>query len=403
METEDACFFDRLPSAMRDSFLQQAFKLLDQHHQLQVVPLVCRLWQQLVPSTCTSLKIKVMDCGAAVDIKSWLRKVKPPLESIELEIGDSEWMEVEVRELLEVVCEKVSLRSLKVDDLIAVDSDISLSSLTNLTSLDLHGFNLGIQTRDSVLLLTQLRHLKLIDMGIKQEALLSLLQGLASSTLHLTTLDILSGTTLTNPQQLLPLTSLRSLKHLGLNYIAVEAEGMTALNHLPITSIRVIIKDGQVRDVCSWLQGGGVKLDTLNLTGDIFEPLPLLDVELLMSHLRTCVPQLQSLSVLCMTQLNHSTGLAGLTQLTKLLVHMSDVDDVALLRLCALTGLRELDISNNRVAGAGGSFLSLASSLQQLTRLDTQAHLVAKQAFGSRVVEASGWRLTLRPGVPADG
>jgi hypothetical protein len=44
---------------MRDSFLRQAFKLLDQHDQLQVVPVVCRLWYQLVPSTCSSLEVKV--------------------------------------------------------------------------------------------------------------------------------------------------------------------------------------------------------------------------------------------------------------------------------------------------------------------------------------------------------
>jgi hypothetical protein len=406
MGAEDACSFDRLPFAMRDSFLQQAFKLLDQHHRYGVVPLVCRLWSQLVTSTCSCLDVKVTDNPAAKGLASWLERHNPPLESIHLDIEDAELMP-KLKKLLKVVCTKTSLQSLRIDLYEPVFPKIPLSSLTNLTSLELHSCSLGRTTLESVLLLTQLRHLKLDDPRLKEIAFIAFVRGIARSLLHLTTLDLCANFMPLRPNQLLPLTSLRCLKTLQLNTTTVEAEGIAVLNQVPIISLGISIRVDEVGDVCSWLQGGGDKIETLHLFGVGFhticlQPLALPDVELLMSHLRTCAPQLRSLSLCCLTQAGHCTGLAGLTQLTRLGVY-SEFDDAALLRLSALTGLRELDARYNQVRW-GESFLCLASSLQQLTRVDFQssseAHEAAKLASGSRVAEVFGRRLMLRP-VPA--
>jgi hypothetical protein len=406
---------------MRDSFLQQAFKLLDQHHQCGVVPLVCRLWYKLVPSTCSSLDVKVNYYGAAAVLTSWLERHNPALESVHLEILYPDVVR-ESSELLEMVCSRFSLQSLKIDDTAVNDStalcmSIPLSPLTNLTSLELRRFDLDVSTLDAVPLLTQLRHLKLDTKSpASKEALLASLHDVAGSLLHLTSLDLNVETTTTKPHQLLPLTSLRGLKDLRLKNMGVEAQGIAVLSPLPITSIMVVVKGGEVGDVCSWLQEGGGMINTMHLLGDRYMPwLP--EVELLMSHLGTCAPQLQSLSVSYMNALCDSTGLAGLTQLTRLAVYCN-FDDTALLRLSALTGLRDLDIRYSQVTGAGYSFDWLASSLHQLRRINYEcspsgadARAAAELAFGSRVAEVSTgygyrcskWTMMLRPGVPASG
>jgi hypothetical protein len=405
MDAKDACFFDRLPFAMRDSFLRQAFKLLDQHHQLKVVPLVCRLWYQLVPSTCSSLEVKMTDSAAAKGFASWLERQNLPLESIDLEIAGPEMMLDEAEKLEKVVCNQVSLRNLKINVSEFAICNISLSPLTNLTSLELHSFQMGRITLKSILLLTQLRHLKLVDFYQGEEDLSAFVHGVAGSLLHLTTLDLSGKIMPPRPQQLLPLTSLRGLKDLRLSYLGVEAESVAVLKQLPITSAAVNIRAGEVGEVCSWLQGGGSKIHVLELSGDSLEQLSLPEVELLMSTLRTCAPQLQSLSLSHLHQLCHSTGLASLTQLTRLMVFDCRFDDVALLRLSALTGLRELSSTFNQVTGPGGSLHCLASSLQQLTCLEMQesseAYMAAELAFGSRVIAFSQGRLMLRPGSSA--
>jgi hypothetical protein len=412
MDAEDACLFDRLPSAMRDSFLQQAFKLLDQHHQCGVVPLVCRLWQQLVPSTCSSLQVKVMDRLACKGATSWLEKHNPPLESLELKIERSIYMPDEARKLLQVVYSKVSLRNLKIDAVFYKEKkeeesalcSLALSSLTNLTSLEVQTYDLGKTTLASLLLLTQLRCLSFDDEEFYKVK--ALLQRVSSSLLQLTTLELRVKTSITEPQDLLPLTALHNLEDLQLPYLGVEAKGIAMLNQLPITSIKVVVAgDGGVQDVCSWLQECGGKINTLHLVEGYYTPLPLPELELLMSHLRTWAPQLRSLSVDEMTLIRYSTGLASLTQLTRLAVYDLRFDDAALHRLSALTGLRELEMGLNEVTGAGGSFECLASGLQQLTRLDVlslaPADDAAEEAFRPRVVDVLGGRLMLRPGVTA--
>jgi hypothetical protein len=312
----------------------------------------------------------------------------------------------EVEKLLKVVYTKVSLRSLEIEYVHATDSSTQLSSLTNLTSLKLHSLGLNSTILESIFLLTQLRHLKLEDVYLKDAALVAFVRGVAGSLLHLTTLQLGAELMSIEQQQLLPLTSLRGLKDLRLSYLGVEAEGVAVLKQLPITSAEVNINAGEVGEVCSWLQGGGSKINALELLGDSHEQLSLPEVELLMSTLRTCAPQLQSLSLSHIHQLCHCTSqLASLTQLTRLTVLGCKFDDAALLSLSALTGLQELSIRFNKVTWAGG-FECLASSLQQLTHFELQqsstTHEAAERAFGSRVIEASRGCLTLKPGIPAD-
>jgi hypothetical protein len=404
MDAEDACFFDRLPFAMRDSFLQQAFKLLDQRHRLLVVPLVCHLWYQLVPSTCTSLKLEHLSGGAASEgLTSWLEGHNPSLESIDLKIVSTKEM-VATSELLERVCSKVSLRSLKIDW--GVEIKNSLSSLTNLSSLQLHSFGLGSTTLDSILLLTQLRQLKLGGFYVKGAALVHLVCGIASSLLHLTTLHLVGPLRSTEQQQLLPLTSLRSLKDLRLRLLDMESEGVAVSVQLPITSAEVNIPAGEVGALCSWLKGGGGKINELDLDSYYSDSWSLPELELLMCHLHTWAPQLRSLSLSRMDQLHHSTGLVKLTQLTRLVVFHCNLEYAGMMRLSALTSLQELSLEYNQVLGAGGSFECLASSLRQLTRLDLKepcsASIAAEAAFGSRFVRfVPLYCFMLRPGIPA--
>jgi hypothetical protein len=351
--------------------------------------------------------VKVNKDDAVKCFRSWLQRLNPPLESIELELetclGEADLMPDEAEKLLEVVCTKVSLRSLKLYDRVAVYINVPLCSLTNLTSLELRCHDLGRIRLDSVLLLTQLRHLKLHDTYLGGDPLTAFVRGVASSLLHLTTLELC--TDLIKPQQLLPLTSLRGLEELGLSHMGVEAAGIAVLSQLPITSIMVRVTAGAVGEVCSWLQTGGSKIISLELSGRSLPPrLSLPEVELLVSQLRTWAPQVRSLSISDMAQLNYSTGLPRLTQLTRLEVFNCDLNDAALLRLSALTGLRALEIRCSQVRGGGGSFEGIASSLQQLTYLgfqdSLQAEMAARRAFGSRVIYNSWKGLMLRPGVP---
>jgi hypothetical protein len=406
MVAMEACFFDSLPPAMRDSFAQQAFKLLDQHHRLRVVPLVCHLWRQLVPSTCSSLEVKVRNQVAAKGFASWLELYHIPLESIDLNlISYSYWssMVAEGDKLLEVVCGIVSLRSLKIHAPDASDSNFYLPSLTQLTSLTRLSLSLGVTACKALVLPTQLKHLHLkpCDAG----DMLAWLGDVVSSLAHLTTLELAVGSGPIKPQQLLPLTTLRSLRDLQLPDTSLMAEGIAVLNQLPITDVKLEVNGhGEVGEMCSWLKRGTGSLITLDLSGDAGDSLQ--EAELLLSHLRTLAPQLRSLGVFCMCQLSQSTGLAGLTQITRLAVCMH-CDDACLGRLSALTGLQELDLEGSTTTGATECvFECLASSLQQLTALvlnddATSAHETAKRAFGSRVSNTHKWGLTLKPGVPA--
>jgi hypothetical protein len=415
MDAEGTCLFDSLPFAMRDSFLQEAFKLLDQHHRLKVVPLVCHLWRQLVPSTCSSLDVEVRDHVAAKGLASWLERYHIPLESIDLDF-DSYWssMVAEGNKLLEVVCGIVSLRSLKIDALNASDGNFHLPSLTQLTSLTM--LSLSLDGRHgtactSLVLPTQLRHLELSAWWCKDDDY-AWLGDVVGTLVHLTSLDLdLSGGGPLNPQHLLPLTALRGLVDMGFTDTPLQAAGISVLHQLPITNVELCADPGDVLDMCSWVRKGGGTLRTLHLMGDADESLE--ELELFLSDLRTFAPQLRQLDLGCMRQLGHSTGLAGLTQLDWLDVIM-DCNDAGMHSLQALTGLEDLKMDTRQRTGAAGwPFESLASSLQQLTFLGLPddvyddyddmalAHEAAKRAFGSRVVESDSESLTLKPGVPA--
>jgi Leucine-rich repeat (LRR) protein len=409
MDTEDACLFDRLPFAMRDSFLQQAFKLLDQRHRLKVVPLVCHLWYQLVLSTCTSLEVKHVCGEAAEGLASWLEGHNPSLESLNLEIVDPDELNA-TSELLDMVCSKVSLQSLKVDYGREIDSNVTLSSLTNLTSLELKNCSFGSITPNSTFLLTQLRQLKLEGCGyLKDAALVALVRGITGSLLHLTTLQLGADLPCDQQQQLLPLTSLGGLEDLRLSHLlGVGSEGVAVLKQLPITSAVVSIRGDEVGVLCSWLQGGGGKINALDLSRKCYKhSLSLPEVELLMCHLHTWAPQLRSLSLSQMDQLCHSTGLVKLTQLTRLKVFDCKLEDAGMIRLSALTSLQELSLEYNEVLGSGGSFNCLASSLRQLTRLDLNepfsARKAAEAAFGSRFARLRPyiWLINAETGDPS--
>jgi hypothetical protein len=413
MDAEDACFMDRLPFAMRDSFLQQAFQLLGQHERFKVVPLVCHLWRQLVPSTCSSLVVKVRDDVAAKSFTSWLERHHTPFQSIGLNFECySYWpggySMAEGYKLLEGVCSKVSLRSLSIYAVDASNRNLHLSSLTNLTNLETLSLTLGGTACKSLVLPTQLRHLTLIALRVRYHEY-AWLGDVVGSLVHLTVLQLSLDNDVVKPQQLLFLTKLGGLINLNLADTTVQAEGIAALRQLPITNVMFnFIRHDDVGEICSWLKGGRGRLITLELIGGAGESLQ--EVELLLSHLSTFEPQLQELGIYCMEQLGHSTGLAGLTQLTRLTVDMdwdiADWDDAGMRCLSALTGLQELMMLYDTTEAAGWQFECIASSLQQLTALKIEggaaaAIRLAKAAFGSRVVDAHGWGLTLKPGVPA--
>jgi hypothetical protein len=410
MDAEGTCFFDNLPYAMRDSFLQQAFKLLDQHHRLQVVPLVCHLWRELVPSTCSSLEVKVRNEVAAKCLASWLDRYHTPLESIDLDLRSYCFSTVaEADKLLQVVCSKASLLNLSIGSMNARESITRLPSLTQLTSLTMLSLDLRDNPCTSLVLPTQLRHLDLRAWDARDK--FAWLGDVVGSLTHCTTLvlDVVGG--LVKPQHLLPLTTLHSLMNLELRRATVQAEGIAVLRKLPITYVELDVNHGDLGEICSWLKRGRSLLTTLDMLGDAGDSLQ--EAELLLSHLCTFAPQLRGLGVFCM-QVGHSTSLAGLTQLTRLGVIM-DSNDVGMRSLQALTGLRDLEIDTNKRTGAAGwPFECLASSLQRLTSLvlpdpstdeyddAALAYKAANQAFGSRVIKSSyACGLELKPAVPA--
>ena len=121
-----------------------------------------------------------------------------------------------------------------------------------------------------------------------------------------------------------------------------------------------------------------------------------------MTTLSQAARHLRELTVdgVCMSS---SVQLLGeLTQLTSLTLSNCHLDDAAVSKLSALSGLRSLSLRDNaEVAGADGSMACLAAGLPELTSLDlsgTGAGEAAVGAFGARVVEA-GPVLMLKPEV----
>jgi len=167
MDSGGARLFDRLPHTMRDSFLQQAFKELDERHKF---PLVCRLWQQLLHSSCSSLDVVLRSATAAEGMAAWLERHKPDLESISLRI-DNRLIGNSIRQrLLGPNHSKAKLQTLKICDGYRWYPKYPLSTLTNLTSLHLIKVRLAGTTQlgSSILRLTQLRRLNLERVGFAE-------------------------------------------------------------------------------------------------------------------------------------------------------------------------------------------------------------------------------------------
>ena len=118
--------------------------------------------------------------------------------------------------------------------------------------------------------------------------------------------------------------------------------------------------------------------------------------------LRDAAPQLRKLRVRVLWMSGAVNQLAELTQLSSLTLNDCHLDDTAVSKLSALSGLRMLSLRHNaEVTGAEGSMVCLADGLSQLTKLDllgtgAGAEEAAVGAFGGRVVKA-GPVLVLEP------
>ena len=153
-DPDSSCPFDLLDAAMRDPFLQQAFRQLDQRHQYGIIARVCRSWHHLSITSNSNLTAVVFtdlneetgDPDAIISFSRWLQRNTENLTGLDLtlkwlpteeEQEEDEEDTVDVSEMLQTITTGTRLRSLRLDWNGAYKSlpFAGLSALTNLTSL----------------------------------------------------------------------------------------------------------------------------------------------------------------------------------------------------------------------------------------------------------------------------
>ena len=337
MESE-ACPFSVLPVDVCHSILTQAFQQLDQRHLLTITPLVCHLWHQLSLSTCTSLEVSLTTEEAVRQLASWIIKHGYRLLKLNLNVVTRAGMVPLLQALpaatqlkdLQLVCEEPA-------DFRQVMQ--SISRLTKLTSLSFTNAETPPSAISSLLTLTELRSLALVNTsGWRKTSI----HAIASSLVQLTSLDI-SGNDLEDYySHLSALRSLTGLQQLPLDDVIVPSQHLAELDGLPVTAIGISLETtGDITTASSWLQPRlADKLESVCLIDweapSVIEGSDLLR---LLPAFSAAGPQFKDLE-LHLTQLSPVVSqLTGLTQLTCLSLNYGTLDQGALCQLSTLSGL----------------------------------------------------------------
>ena len=376
----DSSAFARLPLAVQDSLLQQAFQQLDQRHLYGVVPRVCQLFHQLSLSNVSSLDVTVTTGAKAELFSLWMQKHGSRLDSLVLTVNEPG------RLVQHSIAAAEQLRSLTLTcstpwDRVTLDAP--LHSLTKLTKLSIDGFyNPTTPVLNSILGLKGLNSLTLRGVF---ELSNGFMHQLSIRLVKLTYLD-LRGSRVGLPA-LISLRSLPDLKEL-LVWRAFRGVDLLQLDTLPLTSVAVALEGTTQADLTVWLRNAAGCLQCLKFIGGT-ESTALALHELPLHQ----VAQLESLRMydVELSAVHASiSALAQLTQLTSLDLYQCGLDDAAVCKLSVLSNLRHLGLKGNGdISGAQGSMEVLARSMPQLKKLElhgTSAHEAALMAFGAELV-----------------
>ena len=349
--TDSSCPFDLLDAGMRDPFLQQAFRQLDQRHLYGIIARVCRSWHHLSTTSNSSLTAKISTAldeengqpEAAISFSNWLQHNISKLTALHFSLDgpfdrrDS----FDDTVMMQAITSATQLCSLGLSHtggpIWALSGSLSgASALTSLTSLTICHCVLPSPVFSSILVLTQLRALELRDVagyvpGLHDVGLIQHMPRLASSLMYLTKLTLrnfgpweLSG----GAERLLPrIRTLTRLMELDISDNYVPSSNIVQLvGGLPVTGINISLVDpGHVSQVSAWLEScvpATLKRLTLEVPGNErprFE-LQASQVSCLLSPLRSAGSQLQALALrfLDLSALPSVTVITGLTQLSVL-------------------------------------------------------------------------------------
>ena len=371
----DSSAFSCLPLAVRDSILRQAFHQLDQKHLFGVAPRVCRLWRQLSISIITSLDAKTTTAEAAEQLSLWMQNHGTGLDTLNLQIDEPALC------VLHALAAAQQLRSLTLTStsMRGPQLNVTLHSLTSLTSLSINDFISTASLLDSILALTGLESLSLSGVQVNYDWQRVVPQ-FATTLIKLTSLDLHYVNEEMRPATLSHLCSLPDLKELAVRII--PSINLPLIKGLPITNARFTVYDErQLGHIEAWLEDASGCLRDLRIEA-YTRPLNAHGLPL---HRAT---QLKHLDM-CEVQPDISQ-VAALTNLIDLTLRKCGLDDAAVCKLSSLRSLQTLDMSwNDGVVGAQESMEVLASSMPHLRELSLKvpsAQEAAERAFGHRVV-----------------
>ena len=337
------CPFDLLDAAMRDPFLQQAFRQLNQRHLYGIIPQVCRSWHHLSTTSSSSLEVEVFvgvneetgEPDDAISFSRWLQRNIGKLTRLDLKL-ESGRNTFDVSGMLQTISSATQLCSLRIDldDLnhkCLSASFVPVSALSNMTSLGLCWCGLSSQAFSSMLALTQLRALELRHVGVDGAEERQLMPDLTKSLVNLTSLtldnfygwvDLESG--------LACIRSLRKLVDLDMRDTCIPSGNLVSLMEgIPITGVKICLDDpGHVSEVAEWLKGC-VPSTLTCLVMDRERDLEPSQVARLLTPLRSAGAQLQVLELESF-DLSHADSVSiitGLTQLTSLDLRCKFHDD----------------------------------------------------------------------------
>ena len=279
-DPDSMCPFDLLDAAMRDPFLQQAFRQLDQRHMYGIIAMVCCSWHHLSTTSNSSLKVKVSTESseergvhdAATSFARWLQRNIGNLTVLDISlwrpsIMDASWdptlkMPRDTfvpSAMLRTITSATQLCSLRLDMDYCYLSEpfVGVSALTNLTNLALSSCHLGGPAFYSMLALTQLRALDLNFVNVQVEEEHQIMPDLTSSLTNLTSLTHFKSAGLANLEKALAcIRSLPKLVGLDIRGISIPSGKLqNLLGELPITGIQIGLDDpAHVSEVAEWLE-----------------------------------------------------------------------------------------------------------------------------------------------------
>ena len=255
-DQDSICPFDLLDGAMRDPFLKQAFRKLDNRHRYGIVARVCRSWNQLSITSSSSLKVQVCTrrneitgkFDAADSFTEWLKRNIGNVTRLDLALYGQKYTETK---MLKTITSATQLRSLR----IKLSSNCQwglggLSALTGLTSLALQSCIFGPSTLSSILELTQLKALDLRSVSFSPLGLRHVDPGecmphLTNSQVNLTHLTVDNFDGLVDPEEDLPcVRSLTKLVDPDIRSTSIPSGNLIELTEgLPITGVKISLDD----------------------------------------------------------------------------------------------------------------------------------------------------------------